>query len=125
MYIPVVHKCQNTIIKSQKIWQEFILPDCSNYGICLVAGQDLCHNTIIYVHIWQLERVVDCSQNCQSTIINVLPKFQAIWLQGRSTQSAGQAMAGPVFAAGTKILNIEDMHFKHTFKLEGGGGVLA
>ena len=36
---------------------------------------------------------------------------------------AGPAMAGPVFAAGTKILNIEDMHLKHTFKL--GGGVLA
>ena len=35
---------------------------------------------------------------------------------------AGPAMAGPVFAAGTKILNIEDMHFKHTFKLGGGGG---
>ena len=32
------------------------------------------------------------------------------------------AMAGPVFAAGTKILNIEDMHFKHTFKSGGGGG---
>ena len=32
---------------------------------------------------------------------------------------AGLAMAGPVFAAGTKILNIEDMHFKHTFKLGG------
>ena len=31
-------------------------------------------------------------------------------------------MAGSVFAAGTKILNIEDMHFKHTFKLGGGGG---
>ena len=28
--------------------------------------------------------------------------------------------AGPVFAAGTKILNIEDMHSKHTFKLGGG-----
>ena len=27
--------------------------------------------------------------------------------------------AGPVFAAGTKILNIEDMHFKHTFTLGG------
>ena len=36
---------------------------------------------------------------------------------------AGPAMAGPVFAAGTRILNIEDMHSKHTFKL--GGGVLA
>ena len=35
---------------------------------------------------------------------------------------AGQAMAGPVFAAGTKILHIEDMHFIHTFKLGGGGG---
>ena len=32
---------------------------------------------------------------------------------------AGPAMAGPVFAAGTKILNIEDMHSKHTFKLGG------
>ena len=31
--------------------------------------------------------------------------------------------AGPVFAAGTKILNIEDMHFKHTFKLGGGTGL--
>ena len=28
--------------------------------------------------------------------------------------------AGPVFAAGTKILNIEDMHSQHTFKLGGG-----
>ena len=28
--------------------------------------------------------------------------------------------AGPFFAAGTKILNIEDMHSKHTFKLGGG-----
>ena len=28
---------------------------------------------------------------------------------------AGPAMAGPFFAAGTEILNIEDMHFKHTF----------
>ena len=36
---------------------------------------------------------------------------------------AGPAMAGSVFAAGTKIPNIEDMHFKHTFKL-GGGTVL-
>ena len=36
---------------------------------------------------------------------------------------AGPAMAGPVFAAGTKILNIEDMHFKHTFKMGGGGGI--
>ena len=34
-----------------------------------------------------------------------------------------QAMAGPVFAAGTKIPNIEDMHFKHTFKLGGGTGL--
>ena len=33
------------------------------------------------------------------------------------------AMAGPVFAAGTKILNIEDMHSKHTFKLGGGTGL--
>ena len=33
---------------------------------------------------------------------------------------AGPAMAGLVSAAGTKILNIEDMHFKHTFKLGGG-----
>ena len=33
---------------------------------------------------------------------------------------AGPAMTGPVFVAGTKILNIQDMHFKHTFKLEGG-----
>ena len=33
---------------------------------------------------------------------------------------AGLAMAGPIFAAGTKILNIEDMHFKHTFKLGVG-----
>ena len=32
-------------------------------------------------------------------------------------------MAEPVFAAGTKILVIEDMHSKHTFKL-GGPGVL-
>ena len=32
---------------------------------------------------------------------------------------AGPAMAGPVFAVGTKILSIEDMHFKHTFKLGG------
>ena len=30
------------------------------------------------------------------------------------------AMAGPVFAAGTKILNIEDMHSKHIFILGGG-----
>ena len=30
------------------------------------------------------------------------------------------AMAGPVFAAETKILNIEDMHSKHTFKLGRG-----
>ena len=30
---------------------------------------------------------------------------------------AGPAMTGSVFAAGTKILNIEDMHFKYTFKL--------
>ena len=30
------------------------------------------------------------------------------------------AMARSVFAAGTKILNIEDMHFKYTFKLGGG-----
>ena len=30
------------------------------------------------------------------------------------------AMAGPVFAVGTKILNIEDVHSKHTFKLGGG-----
>ena len=35
---------------------------------------------------------------------------------------AGPAMAELFFAAGTKILNIEDMHSKHTFKL---GGVLA
>ena len=35
---------------------------------------------------------------------------------------ASSAMAGPVFAAGTKILNIEDMHSKYTFKLGGGGG---
>ena len=40
-------------------------------------------------------------------------------VQGCSTQSG---MAGPVFAAGTKFLNIEDMHFKHTFNLGGGGG---
>ena len=33
---------------------------------------------------------------------------------------AGPAMAGPVFAAGTKILNVEDMHSKHIFKLGGG-----
>ena len=32
-------------------------------------------------------------------------------------------MAGPVFAVGTKILNIEDMHSKHTFKLGGGTGL--
>ena len=31
-------------------------------------------------------------------------------------------MAGPVFAAGTKMINIENMHFKHTFNLGGGGG---
>ena len=35
---------------------------------------------------------------------------------------AGPAMTRPVFAAGTKILKIEDMHFKHTFKLRGEGG---
>ena len=35
---------------------------------------------------------------------------------------AGPAMARVVFAAGTKFLNIEDMHFKHTFNLGGGGG---
>ena len=33
---------------------------------------------------------------------------------------AGPAMAEPVFAAGAKILNIEDMHSKHTFKLGRG-----
>ena len=32
-------------------------------------------------------------------------------------------MAGLVFAAGTKILNIEDMHFKHTSNWEGGTGL--
>ena len=31
--------------------------------------------------------------------------------------------AGPVFAAGTKILNNEDMHSKPTFKLGGGTGL--
>ena len=35
---------------------------------------------------------------------------------------AGPAMARLVFAAGTKFLNIEDMHFKHTFNLGGGRG---
>ena len=33
---------------------------------------------------------------------------------------AGPVRAGPVFAARTKILNIKDMHFKHTFKLGEG-----
>ena len=36
---------------------------------------------------------------------------------------AGPAMAGPVFAVGTKILNIEDMHSKHTSNWEGGTGL--
>ena len=46
-------------------------------------------------------------------------KFPSLFLfvQGRSTQSS------QVFAAGTKILNIEDMHFKDTFKLGGGTGL--
>ena len=42
--------------------------------------------------------------------------FAIITTQGHSTQS------GSGFAAGTRILNIEDIHFKHIFKLGGGGG---
>ena len=39
------------------------------------------------------------------------------WEQDRAV---APSPAGPVFVAGTKILNIEDMHLKHTFKLGGG-----
>ena len=34
---------------------------------------------------------------------------------------ASLAMAGPVFASGTKILKAKVMHFKQTFSLGGGG----
>ena len=37
----------------------------------------------------------------------------------RIVRAVAASPAGPVFAAGTKILHIEDMHFKHTFKLGG------
>ena len=43
-----------------------------------------------------------------------------IFIRAIAPSPAGLAMAGPVFAAGTKVLNIEDMHFRHTFKLGGG-----
>ena len=45
------------------------------------------------------------------------------YLRAVAPSPAGPAMAGPVFAAGTKILNIEDMHSKHTLKLGGGTGL--
>ena len=35
-------------------------------------------------------------------------------------RAVAPSLTGPVFAAGTKIQNTEDMHFKHTFKLGGG-----
>ena len=53
------------------------------------------------------------------TILVLFPLYN---IRAVAPSPAGPAMAGPVFAAGTKTLNIEDMHFKHTFKL---GGVLA
>ena len=37
-----------------------------------------------------------------------------------SGRPVASSPAGSVSAAGTKILNIEDMHFRHTFKLGGG-----
>ena len=46
--------------------------------------------------------------------INIYP-FRAV-----APSPAGPAMAGPVFAAGTKILNNEDMYSKHAFKLGKG-----
>ena len=42
--------------------------------------------------------------------------YFCVYIRAVAPSPAGPAMAGPVFAAGTKILNIEDMHFKHTFK---------
>ena len=66
----------------------------------------------------------------QIIIILATPLSQMATFQGAQWQIVravapslvGPAMARPVLAAGTKILNIQDMHFKHTFKLGGGGG---
>ena len=35
------------------------------------------------------------------------------------SRAVASSPTGPVFAAETRFLNIEDMHFKHTFKLGG------
>ena len=54
-------------------------------------------------------------QKYQTTSGGWAMRFRAV-----APNPVGPAMAGSVSAAGTKILNIEDMHFKHTFKLGGG-----
>ena len=88
------------------------------------CAQDICQKDSSCEHNLAADCTGDCvRRKCSKPYVYVLLSVsndRAVAPSPAGPAMAGPAMAGPVFAAGTKILNIEDMHFKHTLKLGGG-----